>query len=279
MVFCSPPRQLFSGWHCDPGLQSDNGTPCHIGNESARARFAFGPPCGASSRGRALIFLFPLFSMSHKDQTGPRSTRRPRPDPFECSIFPSPMQRLGTSMRRTRSQRREMYWPRPPDPSWSSPHQRNERQGRCGGLWNLEPSMAHPDALRFIPRELLLRTKRGRVAWACSANMLICFVIRVLTTATAQWAVGNVTVADEGCDDGRGEYSNLSTHSTSAVSRSGSLHLLLPHSGYVAFQLPAATLHRQGRADAPQWCSSSQRRRRDSRPASGLFRSPVFHGR
>ena len=118
------------------------------------------------------------------------------------------MQRLGTSMRRTRSQRREMYWPRPPDSSWSSPHQRNERQGRCGGLWNLEPSMAHPDALRFIPRELLLRTKRGRVAWACSANMLICFVIRVLTTATAQWAVGNVTVADEGCDDGRGEYSN-----------------------------------------------------------------------
>ena len=103
MVYCSPPRQLFSGWHFDPGSQSDNGMPCKIGNESARARFAFGPPCGASSWGRALIFLFPLFSMSHKDQTGPRSTRRPRPAPFECSIFPSPMQRPGTSSRRARS--------------------------------------------------------------------------------------------------------------------------------------------------------------------------------
>ena len=26
-----------------------------------------------------------------------------------------------------------MYWPRPPDSTWSSPHQTN-RQGRCGGL-------------------------------------------------------------------------------------------------------------------------------------------------
>ena len=56
MALCSPPRQLFSGWHFDPGSQSDNGMPCNIGNESARARFAFGPPCGASSWGRALIF-------------------------------------------------------------------------------------------------------------------------------------------------------------------------------------------------------------------------------
>ena len=97
MVFCLLPRQLFSGWHFDPGSQSDNGILCYIGNESDGARFAFGPPCGASSRGPASIFLFPLFSLSHEDQTGPRSTCRPRPDPFECPSFPSPMQRPGTS--------------------------------------------------------------------------------------------------------------------------------------------------------------------------------------
>ena len=35
-------------------------------------------------------------------------------------------------------------------------------------------------------------------------SLVFCFVIRVLTTTTAQCAVGNVTVEDEGCDDGRG---------------------------------------------------------------------------
>ena len=37
MILCSLPRQLFSGWHFDPGSQSDNGMPCRVGNYSTAA--------------------------------------------------------------------------------------------------------------------------------------------------------------------------------------------------------------------------------------------------
>ena len=88
-------------------------------------------PRGASSRGPASIFLFPLFSLSHKDQTGPRSTCRPRPTHPNASTSGPSVNVSGPPITlRMRGQEANpvllclvMYWPRPPDSTWSSPHQ------------------------------------------------------------------------------------------------------------------------------------------------------------
>ena len=66
IVYCLLPRQLFLGWHCDPGSQSDFGILCNIGNDSDGARSASGPPCGASSWGPASIFLPIVFSVTQR---------------------------------------------------------------------------------------------------------------------------------------------------------------------------------------------------------------------
>ena len=66
-------------------------------NGRRRDRSASARPAGRVLGDRHVEFSLPMFSMS-QDQTGPRSTCRPRPDPFECPSFPSPMQRPGTSI-------------------------------------------------------------------------------------------------------------------------------------------------------------------------------------
>ena len=104
---------------------------CAILEMTQTARDAFDPPCGASSRGPASIFLFPLFSLSHKDQTGPRSTCRPRPTHPNASTSGPWVNVSGPPITlRMRGQEANpvllclvMYWPRPPDSTWSSPHQ------------------------------------------------------------------------------------------------------------------------------------------------------------
>ena len=63
-------------------------------NGRRRDRSASARPAGRVLGDRHVEFSLPMFSMS-QDQTGPRSTCRPRPDPFECLSFPSPMQRPG----------------------------------------------------------------------------------------------------------------------------------------------------------------------------------------
>ena len=63
-------------------------------NGRRRDRSASARPAGRVLGDRHVDFSLPMFSMS-QDQTGPRSTCRPRPDPFECLSFPSPMQRPG----------------------------------------------------------------------------------------------------------------------------------------------------------------------------------------
>ena len=66
-------------------------------NGRRRDRSASARPAGRVLGDRHVDFSLPMFSMS-QDQTGPRSTCRPRPDPFECSIFPSPMPRPGRNV-------------------------------------------------------------------------------------------------------------------------------------------------------------------------------------
>ena len=104
---------------------------CAILEMTQTARDAFDPPCGASSRGPASIFLFPLFSLSHKDQTGPRSTCRPRPT-HPNALTSGPWVNVSGPPITLRMRGQEanpvllclvMYWPRPPDSTWSSPHQ------------------------------------------------------------------------------------------------------------------------------------------------------------
>ena len=75
--------------------------------------------------GTGVDFPVPIvFSVTQRPD-GPRSTCRPRPDPFVCFIFPGPMEAS------PRLFSREMYWPRPPVSSWSLPHQyRVDRPGR-----------------------------------------------------------------------------------------------------------------------------------------------------
>ena len=58
-------------------------------NGRRRDRSASARPAGRVLGDRHVDFSLPMFSMS-QDQTGPRSTCRPRPDPFECPSFPSP---------------------------------------------------------------------------------------------------------------------------------------------------------------------------------------------
>ena len=184
------------------------------------------------------------FLLSHKDQTGPRSTCRPRPDPFECFNFPGPMQRLGIRVANPVLLCREMYWPCPPASSWPRPT--SDRQ--TGALWR---------ALEFGVVEWPTRTLGGSTASRCSEPkgavlhghaqrfLVFCFVIRVLTTTTAQCAVGNVTVEDEWCNDGQG----YSSFRTLRGLRPGPLHHPVLHSfGMWRSNYLAATLHTRGRA-------------------------------
>ena len=70
MVLCSPPHQLFSGWHCDPGSQSDNGrhAELEISQRPPARSICFGPPCGARSRGPARRFFHPhVFYVTRPD--------------------------------------------------------------------------------------------------------------------------------------------------------------------------------------------------------------------
>jgi hypothetical protein len=67
---CSPPHQLFSGWHCDPGSQSDNGrhAKLEISQRPPARSICFGPPCGARSRGPARRFFPPhVFYVTRPD--------------------------------------------------------------------------------------------------------------------------------------------------------------------------------------------------------------------
>ena len=115
---------------------------------SARASFAFGPPCWASSRARASFSVPLVFSVTQKP-VGPRSTCRPRPVPFECSNFPGPMQRLGISMRRTPSCCVERCTGlAAPDSSWPRP----TRDRQTWVLWR---------AFEFGAVEWLTRMLRG----------------------------------------------------------------------------------------------------------------------
>ena len=208
MVLCSPPHQLFSGWHCDPGSQSDNGrhAELEISQRPPARSICFGPPCGARSRGPARrVFPPHVFYVTRPDWSafnvstaaGPiRMFHLPGPNatPWaKCQLYPSLFVR-------------EMYWPRPPDPSWSSPHQWTTDRDVVEGLGSWRRRMAHPDAMRFTVHDACCSfapscvTKRGCAAGTCSADEKSRLETRVLTTAMAQCAVGRVSV------DGRGVF-------------------------------------------------------------------------
>ena len=66
IVSFSWPSQLFLGWHCDPGSQSDKESGCIMGEGSAPGEFCFCPPCGASTRARLPNLPSPLLFLSQK---------------------------------------------------------------------------------------------------------------------------------------------------------------------------------------------------------------------
>ena len=122
-LFTAPPA--FLGWHCDPGSQSDNGrhAELEISQRPPARSICFGPPCGARSRGPARrVFPPHVFYVTRPDWSAFNVSTAA--GPIRLPIFPGPKHNvLGRRERRPRLFVREMYWPRPPDPSWSSPHQ------------------------------------------------------------------------------------------------------------------------------------------------------------
>ena len=65
IVQCSWPRQLFLGWHCDSGSQSDTESGCKWERDTRRASSAFARPDGRVL-GDGCRFSHPPFLSCHK---------------------------------------------------------------------------------------------------------------------------------------------------------------------------------------------------------------------
>ena len=132
IVSCSWPSQLFLGWHCDPCSQSDIESGSKLERDTHRASSAFARPAGRVL-GHGCQFSSPQLNFSsHKDQevrvqcVDRHGIRFAGP----CSNLPGPMQTPSCCVPRCSG-----LAPQIP-PGLAPPV--TDRQGRCGGLWNLD---------------------------------------------------------------------------------------------------------------------------------------------
>ena len=147
-----------------------------------------------------------------------------------------------------------MYWPRPPDSTWSSPHQYRVMtdKGVAEGFGSWRRRMAHPDALRFTAHDASCSTAPS--CWnqkgLCSRDLLSgraeSFVLRVLTTA---WR----NVQGASCKDGtscvpsRVTDLEISNRPPTAITRF-----------WLSFLARCQHLCTRSRADAPQRCTQQR---------------------
>ena len=244
IVYCSLPRQLFSGWHCDPGSQSDNGILCYIGNDSDGARSAsLARPDGRVLGDRRRL-SFPLFSLSHKDQT----VHVQRVDRGRTHSFASSSRAQWRRLHACLVERCTGLAPQfPPGPCPTSLELTGLGVFEGFGSWRRR--MANPDALRFTAHDASCSTAPS--CWnqkgLCSRDLLSrraeSFVLRVLTTA---WRNVQGASCKDGtsCVPGRVTDLEISNRPPTAITRF-----------WLSFLVCCQHLCTRSRANAPQRCT------------------------
>ena len=134
IVSCSWPSQLFLGWHCDPGSQSEIESGSKLERDKHRASFAFARPAGRES-GTVANSLVPAPFLVTQISGSPCSIRRPRWN----SICPPIDQR--SAVTRNSGSACVTHWPRPPVSTCLASPPRAAVPGRFFGaapLWKFE---------------------------------------------------------------------------------------------------------------------------------------------
>ena len=140
MVSCSWPSQLFLGWHCDPGSQSDIEMGSKLEMSKHRASSAFARPAGRVL-GHGCQFSSPLAPFLVTQRSGsPCLIRRP---PWNSIRRPINQR---SAVTRDSGSACVTHWPRPPVSTCLASPPRTAVPGRFLGaapLWKFEPATRH----------------------------------------------------------------------------------------------------------------------------------------